>query len=101
MKRTAIGVDLGCTNIKAVLIDEGGHIYHQVRVETREQDDRHWKEAVKKIVNDLRSRGNRVDAVGLCAPGLANPVNTCIACMPGRLPGLENFDWSQFTGEKV
>src|SRR5688572_32871709 len=102
MKRTAIGIDLGCTNIKAVLIDETGNILHQTRMETREQDDRHWKESVKTLIKDFKIRNQQdVHAIGLCAPGLANVENTCIECMPGRLPGLENFAWSAFTKENV
>ena len=102
MNRTAIGIDLGCTNIKAVLVDEAGKILHQTRQETREHDDRHWKEAVRTIIKGLREHASGlVNAVGLCAPGLANDDNTCIACMPGRLPGLENFNWTDFTQEKV
>lgn len=102
MSRSAIGIDLGCTNIKAVLIDEGGAVLHQAREETQEQDDRHWKEAVRRIIAEFKTRsGGAIDAVGLCAPGLANSGNDCIACMPGRLPGLENFNWSEFTREKI
>lgn len=101
MTRTAIGIDLGCTNIKAVLIDESGNIHHQVRTETREHDDQYWKQAVLEIIKDLRTKNDSIDAIGLCAPGLANVNNTCIECMPGRLPGLENFDWSEFTLEKI
>jgi glucokinase len=115
MKRTAIGIDLGCTNIKAVLLNESGNIIHQSREETQEQDDMHWKQAIKDIINHLEtqaclpglgSRSGRqarqpVDAIGLCAPGLSNAANTCIEFMPGRLPGLENFNWSDFTQKKV
>lgn len=99
--RTAIGIDLGCTNIKAILVDESGTILEQLRQETREHDDKHWKEAVATIVSDLGKRASSVDAIGLCAPGLANADNTCIECMPGRLPGLENFNWSSHTGEQI
>jgi glucokinase len=100
--RIAIGIDLGCTNIKAVLIDETGAVLHQARQETREQDDRHWKGAVHNMIIDFKVRQKvRVDAIGLCAPGLANEDNSCIGCMPGRLPGLENFEWSSFTNEKI
>lgn len=102
MNNTAIGIDLGCTNIKAVLLDEVGNILHQQREETREQDDRHWKRMVQSLVSDLNRRSRQpVSAFGLCAPGLANATNTCIECMPGRLPGLENFNWSEFTGKKI
>lgn len=98
--RTAIGVDLGCTNIKCVLIDESGKILQHSRQETFEQDDRHWKEAVKSSINQfLKISPGAV--VGLCAPGLANADNMYIECMPGRLPGLEKFNWSQFTSKTI
>lgn len=99
--RHAIGIDLGCTNIKAVLVDDAGNILQQVRQETREHDDQFWKSSVRKIIADLKGIGNGVAAVGLCAPGLANAANSFIVCMPGRLPGLERFNWSDFTGERV
>jgi glucokinase len=101
MSKTAIGIDLGCTNIKAALVDDTGNILHQFRQDTQEQDENHWKEAIKKIVKDLKRRAPEVSAIGLCAPGLANSANTCIECMPGRLPGLENFNWSTFTQERI
>lgn len=100
MASKAIGIDLGCTNIKAVLIDETGAVQRESRAETHEQDDRHWKEAVRSIIRELKKE-NKVDAIGLCAPGLANPDNHCIECMPGRLPGLENFNWSDYAAEKI
>lgn len=102
MKRIAIGIDLGCTNIKAVLIDNDGTILHQDRRETNEQDDRYWKQEVNQLIKDLKKRSEtEITAIGLCAPGLANANNTCIGCMPGRLPGLENFIWSDFTKENI
>lgn len=102
MTRLAIGIDLGCTNIKAALIDEAGTIRHQSREETREQDDRHWKEAINRIIRELKKRSDdQVAAIGLCAPGLADPANRCIECMPGRLPGLVHFNWSDFVGEEI
>lgn len=102
MKNITIGIDLGCTNIKAVLLDEEGNILLQHRQETREQDDQHWKQAVYAIVKEFEKRSVQpVSAIGLCAPGLANATNTCIQCMPGRLPGLENFDWSDYTKKRI
>ena len=70
--RKAIGMDLGCTNIKAVLVDDAGNILQQVRQETREHDDKFWKSSVKQIIADLTARNNGVAAIGLCAPGLAD-----------------------------
>lgn len=102
MQQLSIGIDLGCTNIKGVLIDESGNIIEQLKQETNEQDDQHWKQAVSSMINILKSKSSQsIKAIGLSAPGLANEENTCISFMPGRLPGLENFNWSAFTGERI
>lgn len=101
-KQLAIGIDLGCTNIKGVLVDADGNILHQLREETFEQDDKRWKQSVKSMIHSLMQGGiDHVKAIGLSAPGLANEENTCITFMPGRLPGLENFNWSNHIGERV
>ena len=101
-RRRAIGIDLGCTNIKGVLIDDEGTILKEAKVETNEQDHRHWKGAVWDMVGDfVKQAGEDVDAIGLSAPGLANPDNQCISFMPGRLPGLENFVWTDLIKRKV
>jgi glucokinase len=100
MTRIAIGIDLGCTNIKAVVVDENGTVMFEERRETREPDDRHWKEMVSQLVGDFKKKA-MISCVGLCAPGLADSDNTCISVMPGRLPGLENFSWSDFIREKI
>src|SRR5688572_7147337 len=102
MQQLSIGIDLGCTNIKGVLMDQDGTIINQLREETIEQDDQHWKQAVTTMIRNLKSdAGIKVTTIGLSAPGLANENNTCISFMPGRLPGLENFNWSDFTQEKI
>lgn len=99
-KKIAIGIDLGCTNIKSVVVDNDGNILGEARTETNEHDDQHWKNAIRTIIRDYK-KSSAIDAIGLCAPGLADARNRCIAFMPGRLPGLENFNWSEFSGEEV
>lgn len=101
MKRKAIGIDLGCTHIKAVLVDEEGTLLRKAREQTHEQDDSHWKKTVRDLISDFSTDAAMETVVGLCAPGLAGPDNTSITCMPGRLPGLENFNWSAFIDKKV
>jgi glucokinase len=39
--------------------------------------------------------------MGLAAPGLPDGNNRQINYMPGRLPGLEGFNWSDFLNEPV
>jgi len=97
-----IGIDLGCTNIKGVLLDEAGNTLDEAKKETNEQDDKHWKQTVSEMIHDFSKKsGKKADAVGLSAPGLADSENKCIGFMPGRMPGLENFIWSDWVGQKV
>jgi glucokinase len=100
MQRMALGIDLGCTNIKSAIVNEDGHVVFEDRRETNEKDDQHWKQTIRTLIGDSKRRYT-IDAIGICAPGLADADNSCIAFMPGRLPGLENFSWSEFTGEKI
>jgi len=93
----AIGIDLGGTRIKAVAIDTVGNVLHENYQPTNDGDDTVWKNAVAKAVNELKAiLKTDTISVGLSAPGLPNDKNTCIACMPGRMQGLENFIWSDF-----
>lgn len=94
MNREAIGIDLGGSRIKAVAIDAAGNVLHENYQPTNDGDGMVWKTAVAAAVRVLREllKSDNVK-VGLSAPGLPNAANTCIACMPGRMRGLENFNW--------
>jgi glucokinase len=92
-----IGIDLGGTRIKGVVIDADGNILHQIYTSTNDGEGEVWKEAIAKTVNDLKVKLNADKIiVGISAPGLPNNDNTAIAFMPGRLEGLENFIWSNY-----
>lgn len=102
----SIGIDLGGTNIKAVLLDQDGNCHLQTTRSTGQHQDAEdewaWKNAVRDTYLDLKKQfGDRVTSVGLSAPGIANAENSAIMCMPGRLYGLENFNWTEFLGEKT
>jgi len=92
-----IGIDLGGTRIKGVVIDAVGNVLHQTYTPTNDGEGEVWKEAIAKTVHELRQKipGEKI-AVGISAPGLPNKENTTIAFMPGRLEGLENFVWSDY-----
>lgn len=102
---TAIGIDLGATNIKGVIIDEHGQQLHRINQPTQDQRDNeesdgsNWKQAVKQVVQTLKARQPNVKGIGLAAPGVANKGNTAIANMPGRMFGLEHFHWADFLEE--
>lgn len=90
----AIGIDLGGTNIKAVLADDAGNILETVQLQTKEKQEADWKNNVAVVLKTLQQKaGTSTLPVGLSAPGLAGKDNSCIVLMPGRLAGLENFIW--------
>ncbi|MGF7215861.1 glucokinase [Spirosoma lacussanchae] len=92
----AIGIDLGGTWIKGVLMDmQTGQIGKQLYHPTNGEKD--WKQAVAETVAELREAATTgVLAIGLSAPGLPDAGNQCISFMPGRLDGLEGFLWGNF-----
>ncbi len=102
MNSLAIGIDLGATVIKGVLLNAAGEKLEESKEETQELDEGHWKAGVLRAIAQLKTKmGAQAIVMGLSAPGLANQANTCIAFMPGRLRGIENFDWSKHVGQRV
>ncbi|MEJ7587883.1 MAG: ROK family protein [Ferruginibacter sp.] len=92
-----IGIDLGGTRIKAVAIDGEGNVMYENFQPTNDGDDKVWKTAVASAVDQLQNLlQEKKLTIGLSAPGLPNQHNTAIAFMPGRMQGLENFEWKDF-----
>lgn len=96
-----IGIDLGGTWIKGVLMDaQSGEIIKQLYHPTN--GEKGWKQAVAETVADLKAAApSVVNYVGLSAPGLPNESNQFIAFMPVRLQGLEGFHWGHFLNMPV
>ena len=96
----AIGIDLGGTHIKAVLLDEEGNVQKKIHTSTDDQKgEAPWKSAIKSCYEQLKEAvGAEQIVVGISAPGIPNESFSAIACMPGRLEGLENFIWSEYLG---
>jgi len=101
MKAT-IGIDLGGTNIKGILLGETGEILLEHYIATNDDPDGKWRGNVLEMVRYLKNaNNNQVDAIGLSCPGLANEENTCITHLPNRLAGLEHFIWEDYLGAKA
>jgi len=97
MSKITIGIDLGGTRIKAVAIDESGNILHQYFQPTNDGYDMIWKNAILIALKEIKGKVKCAGSViGISAPGLPNANNSAIAYMPGRLQGLENFEWTEF-----
>jgi len=97
----SVGIDLGGTNIKAALVDtQSAHVITTLSKPTRdgefEDNTPRFAITVREIVREFETQAGCKLNVGLSAPGLANPNGQCIDWMPGRMHGLEKFDWSAF-----
>lgn len=102
--QTAIGIDIGATNIKGVVIDSGGKVLRSVSTPTEDarsedQTGENWKSAVRRAVSELQDSLDRpTTLIGLAAPGIARHDNRAIMNMPGRMYGIEDFVWAEYLG---
>lgn len=101
MANYTIGLDLGGTRIKAVAINEEGETLHQSYQPTEDGNDQVWKKSIALSVETVMHHLGGDPLVGISAPGLPDETNQCIAYMPGRLEGLENFNWSTHLQRKT
>lgn len=99
MDMKSVGIDLGGTNLKLVLIDAEGKLLQAEQYPTQDADFSDWRDMVIQRVRRLTvSLPNEKFTMGLSAPGLADEKNESIAFMPGRLAGLEHFNWTAALG---
>jgi glucokinase len=96
----AIGIDIGGTRIKGVLIDEKGNIHKELVCDTNDEGQQ-WKSDVKKTFESLASFSTEHYVVGLSAPGIPNKQNTSIEFLPNRLQGIEGFSWSELLSKET
>lgn len=97
------GIDLGGTQIKALAWDLDADAKLETRIEpTRDgEPDMPWAHSIARILCETQATYGPPQAIGLSAPGLPNREQSAIAFMPGRMQGLEGFDWSDFLGAPV
>jgi glucokinase len=93
-----VGIDLGCSEIKAIVLDRTGQVLATTRTPTSgstADDGPSWLTTVRRLVNDLRQTvSNKNVLVGIAAPGLAAKDGLSIFNMPVRMEGVEGLIWS-------
>ncbi|MBK8502597.1 MAG: ROK family protein [Saprospiraceae bacterium] len=95
-----IGIDIGGTHVKGVLIGDDA-IVTKITRDTQRQDE-NWHDSISGVYEELKQYAEQpIISVGLSAPGVANEDNRCIAFMPERFKGLEGFIWGDFLGTSV
>src|SRR5690242_15609318 len=97
----SIGVDLGGTNIKIVVISNDGDVLEYLTCDTADADGS-WAQTIKQNLDLIqKQRGQSPCHIGLAAPGLAAKDGRSIAYMQGRLKGLQGFVWQDFLESRV
>lgn len=97
----SIGVDLGGTNIKIVVISNDGNVLEYLTCDTSDSEGS-WAQTIKQNIDLIqKQRGQSACHIGLAAPGLAAKDGRSIAYMQGRLAGLQGFVWQDFLKSPV
>jgi glucokinase len=97
----SIGVDLGGTNIKIVVISNDGDVLEYLTCDTADSEGS-WAQTIRQNIESIeKQRGQSPCHIGLAAPGLAAKDGRSIAYMQGRLKGLQGFVWQDFLGSRV
>ena len=102
MEHKVIGIDLGGTHIKGVLMGTNGEVLKKLQRDTQDKIEQQgftvWQQGIKEMSEEL-SEGQEC-FLGISAPGLPREDGKAIAYMPGRLEGLEDFEWSSYLPAK-
>jgi glucokinase len=92
-----LGIDLGGSSIKAVVVDPSGRRIADANVPFADVDMQ-WAHQIRGVLDRFRREQGPIGCVGLSAPGLAALDGRSIVNLPGRLHGLEGLDWGDFLG---
>ncbi len=86
-----IGIDIGGTRIKAVLVSAAGQILDK-RLEPSVND----RAGLCRLVIDMaQSLAPSATSIGICAPGIAAQDNRSLAWMRGRMQAVEGLPWQE------
>ena len=95
---SAVGIDIGGTRVKSVLVDSDGAILKEDERESVEGADA-FIALVQSVITDLGA--DDALPVGISCPGLAQRDHRAIASMPGRMAGLAGLDFGDAIGRAV
>jgi len=107
MEKHYLGIDIGGTKIKLVVLDEQGTVLEQNEVLTEDDasEKELWKKKIIAIIQQKTQQYAKTDqnglSIGISAPGLVDSKNRMTLHMPERLMGIENFNWSSELGRDI
>ncbi|HWY30328.1 MAG TPA: ROK family protein [Candidatus Acidoferrum sp.] len=93
----SIGIDLGGTNIKLVAVTQDSSVLKRAQRPTQDLPDNLgvWVEIIRQTIAQMESgQGRRASYIGLATPGVIEPGSRHVAWCPGKLNGIEGFNWT-------
>jgi glucokinase len=101
-KKRFIGIDIGGTQIKVADFLSDGTMAGQWVCET---NDRPFSGGIPSFAETVRRMLDEISAaneiVGIAAPGVAAKDGRSISFQPGKMHGIEGFDWTGFLKRKT
>lgn len=95
----AIGIDIGGSNVKCVLVTQTGNRIDSLSFPTDDATDG-WKAGIRAALSQLNQSHSIDDQVpiGISSPGLACREGKTIRWMMGRMSGVMGFDFTAHLG---
>lgn len=91
-----LGLDIGGTQIKMVLVSRDGKLLDSQYVDTQDESVNDWPSYVREVVHAFQSQTSSKDSlIGISGPGLTAHDNRSIAWMQGRMEALQDVDWTE------
>ena len=100
----ALGIDIGGTQIKAAAYSAQGEMLCERTMPTHDAPGKSppiFAIHTRTLIEQLEAEVGQAESVGISAPGLADHDGRSISYMPGRMHGLEGFDWPAKLGRNV
>jgi glucokinase len=96
-----IGIDIGGTQIKMGGFSPDGAVLGQWTRETGDRPTAGVPAFAETVRQMLREAGAADACMGIAAPGVAAKDGRSIAYQPGKMHGIEGFDWGAFLEREV
>ena len=98
-----IGVDLGGTKVKAVAMTAEGEVLARASAASGDGEgspEATWAGRVRELATGFERARGAAKWMGIAAPGIPSPDGRTVFHQPGKLSGLEGFEWTNFLGRK-
>jgi glucokinase len=98
-----IGIDLGGTQVKAVAMTAEGEVLERASVASGDGEgtpEMTWAGRVRDLAMRFERERGTAAWMGIAAPGIPSRDGRTVFHQPGKLNGLEGFDWTKFLGRK-